>query len=337
MIDFLEHIIVLVANWLFRKRVQPEHQPQGAVIGHEAGPEAELREVRLPDTTRAQHTVIFGKTGMGKTSLIKACIADDIRRNSGLILVDFHGDTTETAYSLIAQEEQRKGVDLSDRLIVIDPTDDRRVVGLNVLQATTPSDRFVQVAELVEFVKHKCDLATLGPRVSEVLFSAAYALSAAGMTLVEIPALLTNASFRERCLREVDNAEIVAFFHDRYDRASEGMQATLRDPVINKLSALLADPHFRHILGQHSTVPLVDALDRGAWIVLALPKGPLGRHAATLAGLFLTYLVRAVFGRRSRRRVSLYLDELQNVVEHTSGIDTLLAEARKFGIVTCPR
>ena len=74
----------------------------------------------------------------------------------------------------------------------------------------------------------------------------------------------------------------------------------------------------RHVLGQTQNVlPLVDALDRGSWIILDVPRGRLGDHAATLAGLFVTYLTRAIFARRSHRRVSMYLDELQNVIEHS--------------------
>ena len=111
------------------------------------------------------------------------------------------------------------------------------------------------------------------------------------------------------------------------------MQATWRDAILNKVSAFTADPHFRHILGQlESSFSLADAIDSGYWIILNLDKGRLGEQAATLGSLFLTKLKNALFARRSRKLLTLYCDEIQNLIVFDSGLDTLLSEARKFAV-----
>src|SRR5207237_9834674 len=103
-----------------------------------------------------------------------------------------------------------------------------------------------------------------------------------------------------------------------------------------KTTAFTADPHFRHILGQQrSSFSLLEAMDRGYWIVFNLDKGRLGEQASTLGSLFLTKLKNAVFGRRSRKLFTLYCDEIQNLVTLEGGIDTLLSEARKFSVGVC--
>jgi hypothetical protein len=109
------------------------------------------------------------------------------------------------------------------------------------------------------------------------------------------------------------------------------MQAMLRDPVLNKVTEFIADPHFRHIVGQReSTFSLVEAMDHGYWIILNLDKSRLGEQASTLGSLFLAKLKNAVFSRKTRRLFTLYCDELQNLVTFDSGVDTLFSEARKF-------
>jgi len=107
----------------------------------------------------------------------------------------------------------------------------------------------------------------------------------------------------------------------------------MREPILNKTSAFTADPHFRHIVGQgHSTFSVLDAIDRGRWIVLNLDKGKLGEEAATLGSLFLTMIKNALFARKKRELFTLYCDEIQNLVSYGSGLDTVLSEARKFGV-----
>jgi len=105
---------------------------------------------------------------------------------------------------------------------------------------------------------------------------------------------------------------------------------------LNKISTFTADPHFRHILGQsQSTFSLLEAIDRGYWVLLNLDKGRLGEQASTLGSLFLTRLKNALFSRRNRKLFTLYCDEIQNLVTFDSGLDMLLSEARKFAISIC--
>ena len=105
----------------------------------------------------------------------------------------------------------------------------------------------------------------------------------------------------------------------------------MREPILNKLTAFTADPRFRHIVGQrHSTFSLVDAMDRGYWIIFNLHKGKLGEQSATLGSLFLTMGKNSLFSRRTRDLFTFYCDEIQNLVAYGSGLETMLSEARKF-------
>jgi len=206
-------------------------------------------------------------------------------------------------------------------------------VGLNPLLQHRSSDRFVQISEFAKILKQRWHLDAFGARTDELLRNSLYVLAENGLTLLELAPLLSHAAFRAKCMEHVANPEIKQYFVSRYDKASEPMRANMREPILNKTSAFTADPHFRHIVGQkHSTFSVLDAIDSGRWIVLNLDKGKLGEEAATLGSLFLTMVKNALFARKKRELFTLYCDEIQNLVSYGSGLDTVLSEARKFGI-----
>lgn len=61
--------------------------------------------------------------------------AQDIAAGRGFVYFDLHGDATPFLMRRVALEEKKKHCDLSNRLIVIDPGDTERSVGMNILDA----------------------------------------------------------------------------------------------------------------------------------------------------------------------------------------------------------
>ena len=287
----------------------------------------------IPQIKRAEHMAILGRTGTGKSSLLRFMASQDIACGRGFLFFDLHGDATATLLHLLARQEQATRQDLSAKIIVIEPGDPEFSVGLNVLEAAAGQHTFVQIAEFAGLLRQRWHLDSFGARTEELLRNSLLLLSENRLTLLELAPLLTDDAFRARCLRRAGDSEARDYFAVRYNLASEGQQTMFRDAVLNKVSAFTADPHFRHILGQQrSTFSLIDAIDSGYWIILNLDKGRLGEHAATMGGLLLTKVKNALFARRRRQLFTLYCDEIQNLVAFDSGLDTLLSEARKFGI-----
>lgn len=334
MTDLLEHLIVAAFNRRRSRRVTPG---TGLLVGHTVGLDGCLgAPITVPHEKRAEHIVILGRTGTGKSSLLRGMSVQDVRGDRGLVHIDLHAETSAFMLALLAAEERRRRVDLSDRVIVLEPADVDVAIGINVLEATTERERFLQISEVTRILKQRWQLESFGARTEELLRNSLLALSEAHLTLVDLPPFLTHAAFRSRCLDVVQNPEVRSYFMDRFEVVSGAMQQVWREPVLNKVSSLTADPTLRLILGQtQSTVSLVDALDRGCFVLLNLDKARLGEQAATLASLFFTKLKNAIFARRSRRPVTIYADELQNLVAYDADLESVLSEARKFGCGFC--
>jgi energy-coupling factor transporter ATP-binding protein EcfA2 len=329
LIRFFEQRIAAIWNRLIGRRREARFQGGSLDLGFRVvDDETTKRHVTLTSQDRMRHVVVLGKTGSGKSYLLRHMSQQDVEKDRGFIYFDLHGDATPFLMQTINARERRERRHLSDKLVLIDPSDTIMSVGLNPLEQETPD--FVRIAEVAEILKRHWALDHFGARTDELLRNTLYALSANNLTLVELVPFLTNKPFRAACLTRVPNADIRQYFELRYDQASEAMQATMREPILNKTSAFTADPKFRHIVGQpQSTFSFREAMDEGYWIIVNLAKGRLGAQALTLGSLIFTMVKNALFARTTDRLCSLYCDEIQNFVGQGSEIETVLAEARK--------
>jgi hypothetical protein len=288
------------------------------------------RQESLSNTRRTTSIVVLGKTGTGKSSLLRHLMQQDIAADRGFLVLDIHGELTPFILRTINARERAEHRHLSDKLIVVAPGDPEMSVGLNPLEH---ADDFVRVAEFSQILRERWALDHFGARTDELLRNSLFVLAANGLTLLELSLLLTHTGFRAACMKKVSNAEVRQYFELRFDPLSDAMRAVMREPILNKTSAFTADPHFRHIVGQaQSSFSFRDAMDEGSWVVVNLEKGKLGDNAITLGSLVLTMLKNALFSRTKRSLFTVYCDEIQNFVAQGSGIETMLSEARKFGV-----
>src|SRR5262249_38505238 len=160
----------------------------------------------IPQMKRAEHIAILGRTGTGKSSLLRYEASQDIASGRGFLFFDLHGDATTTLLQLLAQCEQTTRQDLSTRVIVIEPGDPEFSVGLNVLEPAAAQHSFVQIAEFAALLKQRWHLDSFGARTEELLRNSLLLLSENHLTLLELAPLLTNDAFRARCLRNAGNS-----------------------------------------------------------------------------------------------------------------------------------
>ncbi|MGB8478004.1 MAG: DUF87 domain-containing protein [Acidobacteriaceae bacterium] len=331
MLHFLEQLMASLWNRLQGRR-GAKAEGQGVTLGQQVSDEAVTkRRIGISHTRRTMHIAVLGKTGSGKSFLLRHMAQQDIAAGRGFLYFDLHGDARPFLLRAIAAHEWKLQEHLHEKLVVIAPADREFSVGLNPLEQAEAN--FVRITEFSQILKRRWGLEHFGARTDELLRNALYVLSANGLTLLELAPLLTHSGFRAQCLKKTPNAEVRQYFEFRYNTASEPMQATMREPILNKTSAFTADPSFRHIVGQtKSTFSITEAMDEGHWIIVDLPKGELGDQAVTLGSLIFTIGKNALFSRTKRTLFTIYVDEVQNFVAYDAGLETVLSEARKFGV-----
>ncbi len=292
--------------------------------------------VILKEGLRPTHLAIIGLSGVGKSYLIENLIRQDIRHGTGFVLFDVHGDLADSVVAYLASCAS-KYPEFADKIVLIEPFDPVASIGFNPLEQASGSSAHAQAQELANVLRVRWEAKSFGPRSEELMRHALYTLSVNNLTLLELPALLTQAKFREKLLEQVSDSTVLEYWHDRYGLLSDGMRVVIREPLLTRVSAFLSDPHIREIVGQpQTTFSFAKAIRAGQWVVVNLSKGKLGEeNSAVLGSLLFTKLkldvmAQAKVPENDRKLFAVYADELQNLVG--SNVLALIAEARKYHV-----
>jgi len=305
----------------------------GIVLGTTGG-----RSVRMPESDRARHCFLVGATGCGKTTLLLNMILQDIRAGQGVCVIDPHGDLYQDVLSSIPLARARD-------VVLLDPTDFERAVGLNYLQTSQPHasiERNFVANEMMQIFGRLYDLRQCGGPMFETYMRHALLLlmesSIPGFTLLEVPALFEEAEYRKHLIAHCTNQDVVRFWTKIAEKTEgDGSLANLAPYIVSKLNQFTSNALLRVVVGQSkSTLDLRRILDERKILLVNLAKGLLGQADSALLGMMITSklfaaaLSRARVARRQRGTFNLYVDEFHNFTTDT--VAHMLSEARKFGL-----
>jgi len=279
---------------------------------------------------RRSHMYVIGRSGTGKSSLLKTLILQDLARSEGLALLDPHGDLVEEMARAVPEERQGS-------LVYLNAPDPMQPVRFNPLAGVEPSRRPAVAAGLVEVFK-KIWLDSWGPRLEHLLRNVLFALlDAPGATFADIPRLIREEDYRRRVAERVANPAVRTFWLSEYEGYSPSFRALAAAPLLNKVGAFLADPLlYRILVSPQSTFNLRDLMDRRGILLVNLSKGRMGEGPASLLGALLTAsiglagLSRADTREEERRDFYLYLDEFHSFA--TPSLASMLPELRKYRV-----
>jgi RHS repeat-associated protein len=135
MIRFLEQLIAGIWNRL-RGRGREARRERGTLSLGSRVLDGQITRhpVTLSNVRRTMHVAVLGKTGTGKSSLLRYLAEQDIQADRGFLYFDLHGDTTPFLLRTINARERQEHRHLSDKLILIEPADPIVSVGPNPLE-----------------------------------------------------------------------------------------------------------------------------------------------------------------------------------------------------------
>jgi hypothetical protein len=279
---------------------------------------------------RRSHMYLFGKTGTGKSTLLRTMLEQDISSGAGLALLDPHGDLAEWLLKKIP--ERRK-----NDLIYFNVPDMAHPLGFNPLQSVIPAKRPLAASGLLEAFK-KIWADSWGPRLEHILRNALIALlDQPESNLGDILRLLDDAAYRKYVALNVASAEVRHFWLHEYEKYPAHFRAEAIAPIQNKVGAFLSNPILHGILTKtKSDFDLRQIMDQGKILLVNLAKGKIGEDSAALLGAMLvskighTALSRADIPESDRKDFFVFLDEFQNFT--TLSFASMLSELRKYRV-----
>ena len=304
-----------------RRRERPE---DGLAIG--AGPEG--KAFRIPSETFEMHSLVTGRTGSGKTSLLYSIIRELVARKSNVILVDPHGTLSESVisgtnpeelYYFSTDETEKDGSKFSIRLnpFSIDRTERAQIV-TGVLRDLLALDE-----ELSQ--------GTWGPRLQVLV----------GTLMTRLVQERKISSVREFADILLDRKKLISAMETMPDRelglfiqrtsANQREWSEYTSSTLNKLVSLLSDRSISCLMSQDDTFDLSEFTTRnGSLLVGDFSKSRASRYSIRAASSLLLARVWASLLAGGFQKIHIVLDEAQELPENF--LYTMLNEGRKFGI-----
>jgi hypothetical protein len=277
---------------------------------------------------RRQHLYVIGKTGTGKTTLLRNLICQDIERGRGVGIIDPHGDLAEELLDFVPKWR-------ADDVLYFNPADSDFPVGFNLLRPTHGERKHLESSGLVSAFKHIWR-DSWGPRLEYILYAAVAALmECENVSLLGVPRMLTDARYRNWVVKQVKDPIVRYFWEREFEQFDRRFLAEMIAPIQNKVGQLLMAAPLRNVFGQiRSKIDPRFIMDNKRIFIANLSKGRLGEDKANLLGSLLVIKFQTAAMERSdipegeRNDFYFFIDEFHNF--STDSFASILSEARKY-------
>ncbi|MBI5370122.1 type IV secretion system DNA-binding domain-containing protein [Candidatus Uhrbacteria bacterium] len=280
---------------------------------------------------RTRHMYIIGKSGSGKSQMIANLAIQDIRAGHGVAVVEPHGDLIEHILGNIPRER-------IDDVVVFNPSDLERPMGLNMLESKDETMKDFAVQEMIAIFYKLFPPEMIGPMFEHNMRNVMLTLMADPNqpgTIAEIPRMFSDEAFQKQWVAKVKDPVVRSFWENEMAKTSDFHKSEMLGYLISKVGRFVENEMMRNIIGQqHNSFDFREIMDKKKILLVNLSKGKTGDVNAELLGLIIVSklqmaaLTRADIPEDQRHDFYLYIDEFQNFI--TDSIATILSEARKY-------
>ena len=319
-------------KWLTYKVLPPpiDLPEEGIVLGNSVY-RGITKPVRMMKEDRTRHHYIIGKSGSGKSVLLWNMAWQDIHNGEGVGLIDPHGDLVDDVLACVPKERAKD-------VIVFDPGDTERPMGLNILEAQTPEEKDRASLDAMQIFIKMFGNEIFGPRIQHYFRNGCLTLmddEDEGATLIDIPRLFIDDDFQKYKVSKIKNVMVKAFWENEMANTGDREKQEMIPYFTSKFGPFITNTTMRNIIGQtKSSFNIREAMDNKKVVLMNLSKGKVGDINAQLLGLILVARISmAAMGRfdipkEERKDFYLYVDEFQNFATDTFA--DILSEARKY-------
>lgn len=310
----------------------------GAIIGSAMyqGARADSRvPISLSAQDRLRHIYVIGKTGSGKTNLLKNLVREDIVNGRGVAVIDPHGSLVDYALTHVG--------DRLDEVTLLDFSDAEFLPVVNplVVDVTGSYERTLAIEELLDIVIRRSFNEFTGPVFEDTVRMLLQSVDTEPLRMLGQPSLpvavdiLRSAATRTWLANELESTD--PSLAERWNTFNDMMPHNIAENVrwvLAKFSEFGPDGILYPTTGGPDTgLSLSDVFHERKILLVKIPETSVGRRAAE----FLGALVFSRLHRAARERLVsdidpfyVYVDEFQRFV--AVEIEDLVAEARKFNL-----
>lgn len=286
---------------------------------------------------RWRHHYVIGKSWGWKSVFVWYLARQDMRNWDGLCVIDPHGDLVEDVLNFTPKERAKD-------VVVFDPADDERPMGLNMLEvisqdpdtrkremdraAMDATEIFIKIfgdevfwARIQHYFRNGC--LTLMEDVED------------GGTLIDVPRLFVDDAFMKYKTSKIKNPVVKAFWDHEYANTWDREKQEMIPYFSSKFGPFITNTTIRNIIWQpKSAFNIREIMDNRKALLVNLSKGKIWSLNAQLLGLIFVSKVnmaamsRADMPEEERKDFYMYVDEFQNFATDTFG--EILSEARKY-------
>jgi hypothetical protein len=304
---------------------------KGLLIGHNVYRGTET-PIYMHREDRFRHFYVIGQTGTGKSSIFQTMIRQDLRNGDGLCVIDPHGSLVESILPYIPKNRV-------DDVILFEPADLERPMGLNLLEAATPDEQEMVALDAMNLMIKLFNEETFGPRIQDYFRNGCLTLMSdpAGGCLTDMLRLFTDNAFQKLKVQHVKNPVVKAFWTKQMASTGQKEQQEMIPYFAAKFGQFSTNRMMRNIIGQtKSAFDFSKVMNEKKILLMNLSKGMTGEINSKLLGLMIVSKIQVAALRRQKELTDggqpvdffLYIDEFQNYV--TDSIESILSEARKY-------
>lgn len=291
-----------------------------------------------PKEHLSTHMHIVGSTGVGKSFFLENIIKSLINAKQGVCLITPHDELYRRLISYCAWKHRKNPeLDLARRVIPLDVSEEKRVVGFNPV-ARNARDLSYQVIALMEAIR-KCwgqDNFQETPRLARWLYNTGYGVVEPGLTMLQAQTLVDSKPnpIRDAIVHRIKDRDIKAEWQWIMERKMEFQDDRL-ESSFNRLREFTSNSVLRLMIGQQKRTIDIPAIMRDRKILLVNLDAPnmMGETNQSVIGtLLVNEILTAAFARPESMRSSFFLavDEFQHFA--TKDMCAILDGGRKYGL-----
>jgi len=319
-------------KWLAAKNAPPPPNidANGLILGYNIY-RGEENVIRIADEDRRRHLYAIGQTGTGKSTFFGEMIKRDISAGKGVCVIDPHGDLVDEVLTCIPENRV-------EDVIVFDPSDTTRPIGLNMLEVPSEEQKDFAIQEMIAIFYKLFPPEMIGPMFEHNMRNVMLTLMADEEnpgTIAEIPRMFTDTEFQKYKVSKVKDPIVRAFWEKEMAKTSDFHKSEMLGYLISKVGRFIENTMMRNIIGQEkSGFNIREIMDNQKILLVNLSKGKTGEVNSSLLGLIIVSKIQMAAMSRTdipqdqRKDFYLYIDEFHNFT--TDSIATILSEARKY-------